>query len=135
MGDSIKLLLVQLIALLKNPAIKSKQAAFNACHDQLTEAKNLASWETIVSIIADETGFVFDARTASNMYGRSRKKIENKRSKKLERTIENISSAENKSQPREVETDSEQKPRVTNPGDLKKLRSRKIDLDDLKNGD
>ncbi|SEL88467.1 hypothetical protein SAMN04487787_12829 [Kosakonia sacchari] len=135
MDDSIKLLLMQLITLLKNPAIKSKQAAFNACYDQLTEAKNLASWETIVAIIADETGYTLDARTASNMYGRSRRKTEGKKTEPNGKKSLAFSSDTKNTQTSEVENHQEIKAKVTNPGDLKKLRNRRIDLDDLKNGD
>lgn len=135
MDDSIKLLLMQLITLLKNPAIKSKQAAFNACYDQLTEAKNLASWETIVAIIAEETGYTLDARTASNMYGRSRRKTDGRKTERNKETPLATSPDAGDTQTSEVESTHEIKSKVTNPGDLKKLRNRKINLDDLKNGD
>ncbi|PLO03080.1 hypothetical protein CWM94_00055 [Klebsiella pneumoniae] len=70
MNDSIMALLKDLIALLRDPSVKSKQAAFNACYSQLSQAKEIASWETIVTIIKEETDIKFDAKTASNMFGR-----------------------------------------------------------------
>ena len=134
MDDSIKLLLMPLITLLRNPGIKSKQAAFNACYEQLTEVKDLASWETIVSIIDDETGYTLDARTASNMYGRSRRRLEGKAPQTEEIKSPTTTVVNKSKQTAEVEKSGEPT-RVTNPGDLRTLRNQKIDLDDLKNGD
>lgn len=132
MEESVKQRLSTLLALLKNPDIKSKQAAFNACYNELTQLKEIASWETIVEVIEKETGISFDARTASNMYGRSRRKIAPK-IKNLEST--SIGTTEKLARASEDLTPDAAKKKVNNPGDLRKLRNRQIDLDDLKNGE
>ncbi|MCW0309892.1 hypothetical protein [Pantoea ananatis] len=132
MDDSIKMQLSGLILLLKNPDIKSKQAAFNACYQELTQAKEIVSWETIVEFIKLETGLEFDARTASNMYGRSRKKFN------PDHTVKsiggNIQPKPAVSSEPEKKQDQDNK-RVRDPGQLRNLRSQSIDLDELKNGD
>ncbi|BGI51755.1 MAG: hypothetical protein HamCj_01080 [Candidatus Hamiltonella defensa (Ceratovacuna japonica)] len=136
MNDSIKDQINNLISLLNDPNIKSKQAAFNVCFEQLTQAKKLASWKTIVSIINIETGMVFDAKTAANMYGRTKKKYLNKKEfikPKGVNPIENnefVSTEINKNK-----IHQNQKRQVSNPDELRKIRSRTIDLDELKNGD
>ncbi|MCX8963071.1 hypothetical protein EHW64_18615 [Erwinia psidii] len=134
MDDSIKQRLSGLLELLRNPDIKSKQAAFNACHDDLTQVKEIVSWEKIVEVIKDETGVIFDARTASNMYGRSRRKVKPADSKV---TPKNISSATESIQnvgTIDTNNTAAQK-KVSNPSELRNLRNRHIDLDDLKDGD
>lgn len=134
MDDFIKQKLSGLLDLLRNPGIKSKQAAFNAYYDNLTQVKEIVSWEKIVEVMKQETGITFDARTASNMYGRTRRKIEltaNKVAKK-----NSITSAD---KVQEAGLDDKQniaaQKKVSNPGDLRNLRNRPIDLDDLKDGD
>lgn len=132
MDDSIKQKLNGLLELLKNPDIKSKQAAFNACYSDLTQVKEIVSWETIVAVIKQETGVSFDARTASNMYGRSRRKMEpsatNSALKKSVTSIEQNQKTGNEDVP-----DNGAQKRVSNPGQLKELRNRHFDLDELKN--
>ena len=134
MDDSIKQRLSGLLELLRNPDIKSKQAAFNACYDDLTQVKEIVSWEKIVEVIKDETGVIFDARTASNMYGRSRRKVNPAESKvtlkKVSDAIESISEASTN----DTNNISAQK-KVSNPTELRTLRNRHIDLDELKDGD
>lgn len=134
MDDSIKQRLSGLLELLRNPDIKSKQAAFNACYDDLSQVKEIVSWEKIVEVIKDETGVTFDARTASNMYGRSRRKVnptENKATlKKVTGITETIQEASSKDT-----NDSAAQKKVSNPSELRNLRNRHIDLDDLKDGD
>ncbi|MEN3262698.1 hypothetical protein AAH678_29080 [Sodalis endosymbiont of Spalangia cameroni] len=135
MGDSIKENLKELIFLLRDPDTKSKQAAFNACYRQLTKAKDLASWETIVKTIKSETGIEFDSRIASNMYGRTKRKLEKKLSLSVKINEEQNSTIKdryNTEKNKEVKLESR---KIENPGDLKKLRSRTINLDDLENGD
>lgn len=134
MDDSIKQRLSSLLELLGNPDIKSKQAAFNACYEDLTQVKEIVSWEKIVEIIKHETGVNLDARTASNMYGRTRRKNEPSVNKPA---IEKNISGAGKNQiggNEETKNITTQK-KVSNPGDLRNLRNRHIDLDDLKNGD
>lgn len=134
MDDSIKQKLSSLLELLRNPDIKSKQAAFNACYDDLTQVKEIVSWEKIVEIIKQETGVTLDARTASNMYGRTRRK--NEPSAKKSAIKDSVISTD-KTPPadnEERQNIAAQK-KVSNPGDLKNLRNRHIDLDELKNGD
>uniref|UniRef100_A0A1A9VZG1 Uncharacterized protein n=1 Tax=Glossina brevipalpis TaxID=37001 RepID=A0A1A9VZG1_9MUSC len=70
MGDSIKENLKELIFLLRDPDTKSKQAAFNSCYRQLTKAKNLASWETIIEMkvaILNYTGTVGKTTIAAHL--------------------------------------------------------------------
>ncbi|AWK15598.1 hypothetical protein SK355_13920 [Candidatus Fukatsuia symbiotica] len=137
MNDSIKNQIKELISLLNDPHIKSKQAAFNACFEQLTRAKELASWETIAAIINTETGIVFDAKTASNMYGRTKKKYSNEKVS-IKSKIVNLINKNNDFESTKIdnnETYQNQKRQVSNPDELRKIRSRTIDLDELKNGD
>ncbi|WP_166506941.1 hypothetical protein [Sodalis glossinidius] len=75
MGDSIKENLKELIFLLRDPDTKVNKRLLISCYRQLTKAKNLASWETIVKKIKSETGIKFDSRIASNMYGRTKRKL------------------------------------------------------------
>lgn len=134
MDDSIKQKLSSLLELLRNPDIKSKQAAFNACYDDLTQVKEIVSWEKIVEVIKQETGVSFDARTASNMYGRTRRKIEPSALKpKFQNTIPRTT--ENKVTGKDAAPNNATQKKVSNPGDLRNLRNRNIDLDDLKDGD
>lgn len=137
MNDSIKDQINKLISLLNDPNIKSKQAAFNVCFEQLTQAKKLASWETIVSIINIETGMSFDEKTAANMYGRTKKKYLNKKESikpngvnPIDKNNEFVSTEINKNK-----IHQNKKIQVSNPDELRKIRSRTIDLDELKNGD
>lgn len=130
MNDLIKQKLSSLFDLLKNPAVKSRQAAFNACYDDLTQVRELSSWETIVDIIHKETGIEIDWRTASNMYGRTRKKMESVTKRPAQKTNEKTINSTT-----QTESTGDEKKRVNNPADLLKIRNRKIDLDDLKNGD
>jgi len=134
MDDSIKQKLNGLLELLKNPDIKSKQAAFNACYGELTQVKEIVSWETIVAVIKQETEVSFDARTASNMYGRSRRKMEPSANKLA--SSKSVTSNEKRQEPvkEDIQSNGVQK-KVSNPGDLKELRKRHIDLDELKNGE
>lgn len=131
MNGSVKKLLSGLISLLNDPNIKGKQAAFDACYEQITKAKNLSTWETIVEIIKDESGANIDARTASNMYGRSKRKLNNKIAPSIITTEKNINE-ENKKLTKEAPIDKSKK--IT-PADLKKIRSEHIDLESLKNGE
>ena len=134
MDESIKMKLSKLIELLSNPDIKSKQAAFNACYGDLTQVKEIISWEKIVDIIKAETGVSFDARTASNMYGRSRRKFEISAPKITSKKAAPQHSDERV--PSKIdEPNNTSSKKVNNPGDLRTLRNRTIDLDDLKNGD
>lgn len=134
MDESIKMKLSKLIELLSNPDIKSKQAAFNACYGELTQVKEIISWEKIVDIIKAETGVSFDARTASNMYGRSRRKFEISAPKITSKKAAPQHSDERV--PSKIdEPNNTSSKKVNNPGDLRTLRNRTIDLDDLKNGD
>ncbi|HIC1896494.1 TPA: hypothetical protein ACW0P3_004310 [Citrobacter freundii] len=134
MDDSLKQKLSNLLELLRNPDIKSKQAAFNACYDDLTQVKEIVSWEKIVEVIKHETGVSFDARTASNMYGRTRRKIEPSAVKAgLKNTI--TRAVENKEAGNGAASNNAAQKKVSNPGDLRNLRNRQIDLDDLKDGD
>ncbi|MBG6246692.1 hypothetical protein CS369_21815 (plasmid) [Candidatus Symbiopectobacterium sp. 'North America'] len=134
MDDFIKQKLSGLLDLLRNPGIKSKQAAFNAYYGDLTQVKEIVSWEKIVEVMKQETGITFDARTASNMYGRTRRKIElteNKIAKKNSITSADKVQEAGKEDKQNIATQK----KVSNPGDLRKLRNRPIDLDDLKEGD
>ena len=130
MNDLIKQKLSSLFDLLNNPAVKSRQAAFNACYDELTQVRELSSWETIVDIIHKETGIEIDWRTASNMYGRTRKKMGTVSTRLAQKSDEPT-----ESNTTNTETTGNEKKKVNNPADLLKIRNRKIDLDDLKNGD
>lgn len=126
MKDPVKNHLRDLIALLKNPSVKGKQAAFNACFEQLTRAKALATWETIVKIIEDETSIKIDASTASNMYGRSKHKITP--------TMGNSTinpAIPHHSAPSGEKTIIQKEKTVSSPADLRRLRANDIDLDDL----
>lgn len=134
MDESIKMKLSKLLELLSNPDIKSKQAAFNACYDDLTQVKEIISWEKIVDIIKVETGVSFDARTASNMYGRSRRKFETSAPKITSKKVAPQHSDERVQNKIDEPTNTSSK-KVNNPGDLRTLRNRTIDLDDLKNGE
>ncbi|EGY28637.1 hypothetical protein Rin_00014220 [Candidatus Regiella insecticola 5.15] len=135
MNDSIKNQIKKLISLLNDPHIKSKQAAFNACFEQLTRAKELASWETIVAIINTETGIVFDAKTASNMYGRTKRKYSTEKAS-IKSKVVNFTDKNNESASTKINSnETYQKRQVSNPDELRKIRSRIIDLDELKNGD
>lgn len=130
MDDLIKQKLSSLLDLLNNPALKSRQAAFDACFNELTQVRELASWEAVVDVIQKETGIEIDWRIASNMYGRTRKKLGNVSKRPVLKT--NEQAAGNATQ---TDNTGDEKKRVDNPADLLKIRNRKIDLDDLKNGD
>ncbi|UDJ88586.1 hypothetical protein [Erwinia amylovora] len=127
MDDLVKQKLSKLFSLLLNPGVKSKQAAFNACYEELTQVKELSSWETIVNIIKQETEIDIEWRTASNMYGRARKKLLPAGKK----TAVNVNETLATNSDREMES----RKKASSPADLKKIRDRKIDLDDLTNGD
>ncbi|CAH0299050.1 hypothetical protein WB91_08685 [bacteria symbiont BFo1 of Frankliniella occidentalis] len=134
MDDSIKQRLSSLLELLRNPDIKSKQAAFNACYDDLTQVKEIVSWEKIVEIIKDETGVIFDARTASNMYGRSRRKVKPAESRVTPKNVHGATESIQENGTNDKTNAAAQK-KVSNPSELRNLRNRHIDLDDLKDGD
>lgn len=134
MDDSIKQRLSGLLELLRNPDIKSKQAAFNACYEDLSQIKKIVSWEKIVEVIKDETGVTFDARTASNMYGRSRRKIKPAESKATPKNVTGITETIQEIGTKDTNNSAAQK-KVSNPSELRNLRNRHIDLDELKDGD
>lgn len=134
MDDSIKQKLSGLLLLLSNPDIKSKQAAFNASYDELTHVKEFVSWEKIVEIIKQETGITFDARTASNMYGRTRRKHEPEVGSRMN-TISKSEPKDTKAPDVESKNENVVQKKISNPAELRTLRNRHIDLDDLKDGD
>lgn len=69
------------------------------------------------------------------MYGRTKRKLEKKLSLSVKINEEQNSTIKdryNTEKNKEVKLESR---KIENPGDLKKLRSRTINLDDLENGD
>lgn len=69
--------------LLSNKKIKSQQAAFNACHDDIKKAKDLFSWESIGDFLLKETGINFDKKKLWTMYSRAKKANNEKKENKI----------------------------------------------------
>jgi len=89
-------LLQNLVNLLNQAEVKSKQTAFNLCYEDLSKAKELASWDAIANYVNEHTKEQLTGRIASNMFQRakanrdkqSKKRLSTKNS--LKSTLENV---------------------------------------------
>ncbi|TNV16122.1 hypothetical protein FH968_19990 [Buttiauxella sp. B2] len=68
--------LAKLADLLMSDTVKSQQAAFNLCFDELTEAKEIAGWSNISEYLKIKTGLVFEEKKLWTMYARAKAKSE-----------------------------------------------------------
>lgn len=69
-------LLKTLVGLLNQDGLKSKQAAFNLCYDDLAQAKEMAAWDVIARHVNEHTSEQLTAQIASNMFQRAKAKKE-----------------------------------------------------------
>lgn len=83
--------LKRLCFLLNSENIKSKQAAFDACYEDIVEARKLYSWELIAATINNQTKTSITSKIARNMFARSieRKSQRNGKNKTNTENMEN----------------------------------------------
>ncbi|WP_162380510.1 hypothetical protein [Citrobacter sp. NCU1] len=79
----LKELLKTLVSLLNQDGLKSKQAAFNLCYDDLAQAKEMASWDVIARHVNENTSELLTAQIASNMFQRAKAKKKKQTKKRV----------------------------------------------------
>lgn len=87
-------LLKNLVSLLNDDGLKSKQAAFNLCYDDLVLAKEMASWDVIARHVNEHTTEQLTGQIASNMFRRAKAKRDKNKKSRVRQIKEPLHSAD-----------------------------------------